>query len=328
MHSFITRCPHCQTAFKVTTAQLQAADGNVRCGACLHVFVAADNFFDSDAPIQTEQSAADADTEAARLASARQIESGYDTESDADSEPGWELLAEDPLPDEEPVSAQQPMFYEADAERKEPLLFASRSSAFEADLQDNDETGLFSPANRAALHEFSAPVEIHAWQKDQANLLKTAGAAILAILLIITLGLQLIWFKRDELSLQAQWRPRIEWMCAQLPCTVAAQRDLTAISSENLVVRSHPETANALLVSLSVRNDATFAQPFPALRLKFTDIDQKSVGTRSFLPQEYLPEELREMTLMPPNTSVQVRVDIVDPGSNAINYEVFLGNLD
>ena len=36
----ITRCPLCQTAFRVTAAQLGAAAGLVRCGACGHVFEA------------------------------------------------------------------------------------------------------------------------------------------------------------------------------------------------------------------------------------------------------------------------------------------------
>src|SRR3990167_9428200 len=36
--SFVTQCPHCRTSFRVSRAQLSAAHGAVRCGACLHVF--------------------------------------------------------------------------------------------------------------------------------------------------------------------------------------------------------------------------------------------------------------------------------------------------
>lgn len=39
--SFVTQCPHCRTSFRVNLAQLGAAHGAVRCGACLHVFNAA-----------------------------------------------------------------------------------------------------------------------------------------------------------------------------------------------------------------------------------------------------------------------------------------------
>ena len=33
-----TRCPQCQTVFRITTAQLKARGGTVRCGRCQHVF--------------------------------------------------------------------------------------------------------------------------------------------------------------------------------------------------------------------------------------------------------------------------------------------------
>jgi predicted Zn finger-like uncharacterized protein len=33
-----TRCPHCHTAFRVTTQQLQASGGQVRCGHCVEIF--------------------------------------------------------------------------------------------------------------------------------------------------------------------------------------------------------------------------------------------------------------------------------------------------
>ena len=36
--SLVTQCPHCRTSFRVNQAQLGAAKGAVRCGACLHVF--------------------------------------------------------------------------------------------------------------------------------------------------------------------------------------------------------------------------------------------------------------------------------------------------
>jgi predicted Zn finger-like uncharacterized protein len=39
--SFVTQCPHCQTSFRVSHAQLSAARGVVRCGSCLQVFNAA-----------------------------------------------------------------------------------------------------------------------------------------------------------------------------------------------------------------------------------------------------------------------------------------------
>ena len=48
----ITRCPACQTAFRVTETQLAARDGQVRCGTCARVFDArAHLFVETPAPV-------------------------------------------------------------------------------------------------------------------------------------------------------------------------------------------------------------------------------------------------------------------------------------
>ncbi|NVJ49226.1 MAG: zinc-ribbon domain-containing protein [Gammaproteobacteria bacterium] len=41
--SIFTRCPECHTVFKVTEQHLALAKGRVRCGACLHVFLATEH---------------------------------------------------------------------------------------------------------------------------------------------------------------------------------------------------------------------------------------------------------------------------------------------
>ena len=45
--SYVTQCPHCRTSFRVNPTQLAAAHGAVRCGACLHVFNAAQQLRES-----------------------------------------------------------------------------------------------------------------------------------------------------------------------------------------------------------------------------------------------------------------------------------------
>lgn len=48
MSHAITRCPKCETSFRVTTTQLDSAEGAVRCGSCLHVFDARSNFISAE----------------------------------------------------------------------------------------------------------------------------------------------------------------------------------------------------------------------------------------------------------------------------------------
>lgn len=61
--SFVTQCPHCQTSFRVSHAQLSVARGAVRCGACLQVFNAARQLLeqrgadDGQTPVVTTEAA-------------------------------------------------------------------------------------------------------------------------------------------------------------------------------------------------------------------------------------------------------------------------------
>ncbi|MBC7944495.1 MAG: zinc-ribbon domain-containing protein, partial [Burkholderiales bacterium] len=54
--SLVTRCPNCDTTFKVTLPQLQAHRGDVRCGRCAQVF---DAFADLSTVQDTDEAPAD-----------------------------------------------------------------------------------------------------------------------------------------------------------------------------------------------------------------------------------------------------------------------------
>ena len=47
---FLTRCPACNTTFRMTREQLLVRDGKVRCGACRHVFNAMEHLLEETAP--------------------------------------------------------------------------------------------------------------------------------------------------------------------------------------------------------------------------------------------------------------------------------------
>lgn len=165
------------------------------------------------------------------------------------------------------------------------------------------------------------PLELH-WQESDGSGKSQTLFVALTLLLLISLGLQWLWFNRDTLSQNPRWRPYMDSLCKRLPCELPQLVDIRAIHSDTLEVRSHPEISNALSVQFVFRNDARFAQPFPGLYLRFTDADNKVVAERRFLPQEYLPEGVASLRDMPPGAPVQVSLAILDPGARAVNYEV------
>ena len=90
------------------------------------------------------------------------------------------------------------------------------------------------------------------------------------------------------------------------------------------MVRSHPDYANALIVDAILFNEARYPQPFPELELSFSALNGAPVASRRFSPAEYLRGDLINMDTMPVNTPLHISLEIVDPGEQAVNYNLRL----
>lgn len=101
----VTRCPHCQTSFRVRDEHLNAARGMVRCGSCLQVFKAAEHFTDSapaktpvSTPARTPVNTA-AKATARPAAAVKPVKSKPDTQDDDDTGLIHDDMDDDPLPE-------------------------------------------------------------------------------------------------------------------------------------------------------------------------------------------------------------------------------------
>lgn len=136
----------------------------------------------------------------------------------------------------------------------------------------------------------------------------------------LALIFQVFYFQLPSWSRDPGLRPIYETACSWLGCELPAMRDISRMSARNLVVRSHPDLDNALIVDAVIVNGADYAQPFPDLELRFTAVGGLLVAGRRFRPDEYLSGDDVDATNMPPNTPVQVSLEIEDPGPDAVNY--------
>ncbi|WAT29460.1 DUF3426 domain-containing protein [Pseudomonas sp. GXZC] len=146
----------------------------------------------------------------------------------------------------------------------------------------------------------------------------------LLLVLIAAGGLagQYIAYQFDDLARQDAYRPWFQQLCPTLGCTVPSRVDIAHIKSSNLVVRSHPDFAGALVVDAIIYNRATFSQPFPLLELRFADLNGSLIASRRFKPAEYLSGELAGVSEMPSQTPIHISLDILDPGNKAVNYSL------
>lgn len=145
---------------------------------------------------------------------------------------------------------------------------------------------------------------------------------LLVVLAAAGLAGQYITYQFDDLARQDAYRPWFQELCPKLGCTVPSRVDIAHIKSSNLVVRSHPEFAGALVVDAIIYNRATFSQPFPLLELRFADLNGSLIASRRFKPAEYLSGELAGVSEMPSQTPIHISLDILDPGNKAVNYSL------
>jgi len=144
---------------------------------------------------------------------------------------------------------------------------------------------------------------------------------LLSLLLMIVFLGQAIYFKHNELGQVSQLRPYIEMFCRHASCELSMQTDIGMIELLGQDIRSHPKSKKALLVSATIINNAPFTQPFPGLRLSFSDMNGEKVASRNFMPLDYLPKNVARDKGMESNIPIQIELEIVDPGKNAVNFE-------
>ena len=148
----------------------------------------------------------------------------------------------------------------------------------------------------------------------------------LCLIMLTALIAQIAWLQFDSLNRTEPYRSYYAVACTVVGCELSPLIDRTEIRAVNLVVRSHPQHEGALIVDAVLQNAANFAQSFPALELIFTDVQDKPVAARRFLPKEYLGGEMAGKRDIPSEQPVHIALEIVDPGPEAVSYRIVIVN--
>lgn len=163
------------------------------------------------------------------------------------------------------------------------------------------------------------------YEQDQPSKLKWLSWTFFAVVnlgLILTLIAQASWYHYEKLVKYPNVAAIYEFACNQLGCTLPELSDITKIENRNLVVKSHPTVFKALIIETIITNQAGFAQPFPDISLSFSDINNNIIAQRLFSPAEYLTSEVNNWPNMPSRQPIQITLEIIDPGPDAVNYKV------
>ncbi len=277
-----TICPKCSTVFVIEAGHLRKARGQVRCGICQTVFSAVDALYQD-------------------LADAREA-----------------LLKK--APEELPAGADSQL-YASESTMQIDDKAAAVDAGVEPVSEMEDTPPVFDVLDETKPEQSMKPSPVPGhWSESTVSWKDVASGAMIG-LLILSFGMQWLFFNRAELAADSGWRPMLERFCSILQCDLPLQTDLSHIELLNRDVRKHPLVENALLVNATLVNYARFTQPYPVFSVGFSDLSGKLVAARRFGPEEYLGEGTDIAAGMAADTPVHVVLEIQDPGKDAVSFQ-------
>lgn len=144
----------------------------------------------------------------------------------------------------------------------------------------------------------------------------------LSIVLVFVLGAQAIHHYRDPLVRSPKWGETISRLYRAVGLTLRPNWDLHSYEVQQWGVISDNTARDALRVRASVTNTAAFAQPYPFVKLALEDRWGSIVAVREFAPEEYLQSKASADRMMAPRHRANAEIVIVDPGADAVGFQV------
>ncbi len=208
----------------------------------------------------------------------------------------------------------------------------SGNAAAEAQAEPSPQLALFEAAHRPtplgaagdAANEDAPVAEFLEEEPQTGRRLLWAFAALLAAVL---LAAQTVLYFRTEIAvLIPETRPQLAKACALLGCELRLPRRPKLMTIESSDLQADGRRENVIVLNAILRNQAQFAQEYPALELTLTDERDEAVARRVLLPADYLAGEAPDRIAqgIGPGADAALRMYFDTNGMRAIGYRMYL----
>lgn len=324
MTVYITRCPACQQAFKLTENVLQAKSGQVRCGFCQNVFNAREHLYKS---INLEESLnrieREAEIEQRGIASMKSLADqlrGFDSVDDTQGLVG--------IRSEVRNGPQRLDIINGGSNVKvisHPAAPSVSNSADDADYEEDDESEDQTPTRSS----------------------KTWLWVIIALVAVLALAVKLLAANQNAvLNKIPQAEPLFGLICEKITCeprqTItpldAPVKDTQQNSAQGTSAAGNAAAALSIVshqlqnvegdryaISVEIKNNTSAAQAFPILTVVLKGEKEDIITRRRINPSEYLTDP--KQTLAPNATqTVSIAFDMADgdPATLAVEIDPIL----
>ncbi|MFT3734360.1 MAG: DUF3426 domain-containing protein [Rhodocyclaceae bacterium] len=349
----ITRCPHCQTSFRIRPEQLNLRGGRVRCGHCQTPFSALSSLDEmpeesaaariapspTSAPAATAQAAVQAPASPAPQASDSDNMADFDIQLDLEEE-ARELTHEHVAPAAPAAAPVSPapmeqislgsmiddLEHEIAAEggalpdQHNPAL----AEALESGTEDGD-----APEGESVpqLHTVFLDEELpHHIKPDAAELAARRSRRNRLIAANVALALSGIvlaaYVLRAQLASQYPvLREPLEQACTTLGCEVPYLRDAELVKLEGSELVPAKDRRDGYQLAFTLRNEARYAVAWPQLEIILTDRYERWLTRRILEPAEWLPADMGRAPAFEAHGELTTRLDLASD-VEAVGYKV------
>jgi predicted Zn finger-like uncharacterized protein len=325
--SLITRCPTCETMFRVVPDQLRVSEGWVRCGQCAEIFDATQHMVTSPEPAAPAQTVAPQATAAAPAqapspapipppsAQPTFVRPAADSQYPATDAPGMqparmpepappapqnESDADEPSRTDAPLTDPETIFLERDSEAEPSTQPLPQASDMAVDLPLSEPEPAFKPpamadvrpstaASRAAQDDDVPPVSFLRQADAPSFWSRPAMRWALLLVLLALLGLLVFQIVLKERNRIAALEPATRPILETL-CAVAGCSLSPLRQIESIVIDSSTFSrvrGDDYRLGFALRNTAPIAIAMPAIELSLTDPQDQAVIRRVIQPAEF-----------------------------------------
>ena len=309
-----TRCPHCQTSFRVTMQQLELREGMVRCGSCREIFNGIDSVFEYEPGQDFELTAPPAGQDIADRMTLIDFGSLRGTQAPSPSNMQAEL---DALSRAIADLQAKPWAKPAASSQEELGSAAHHATEHDDDHDDDAHDDGEHPHDRAMKrwlpprpgddrhsekdgdHDMDhdrddrEPAFVKQGRKRERSARTWKILLWIAIpLLLLALAAQLVFYFRNDIAARSPEAARyLRAACRQIGCAIRLPMEIDKLSLISSQLDAIGEGSGRFQLVALIRNQGDTAQALPSLDLRMKNADGQPLVRKAFLPTLYATKD-------------------------------------
>ncbi len=204
----------------------------------------------------------------------------------------------------------------------DPELDSDHASDHDLELDDSTPEDLSDQLAEQMQQTDAEPDPLDEFENivEEKNTDLRRNVIIAAVTLVVFIVLQQLWSNRQSLAWSESWGGTVKSVCQFLPCDLKERRDVAKIKLLQRQLAPDEQNENQLDVKVLLTNEASFDQPYPTIKIAFSNKNGERVAIKSFPPDYYLQADAVNK-LMPSGTEVHIHFKTELTHPDALGFE-------